>query len=349
MNSIIEHDIIEIVSNKSLFEPLEGHTVLVTGATGLIGSLLIQSMIKYNENCTEKINVIGLARNGNKVNALFKEFLFSKHELSFCIQDIRDCIVIEADIDYIIHTASITQSKDFITYPVETIKTTVYGCENILNLGVRKKVKALIYLSSLEVYGLPFKSDNELYFNEEMFGQLNPCLIRSSYSESKRLAESMCAAYAAEFNVPVKIVRLSQTFGPGVEYNDNRVFAEFARCVIENKNIILHTTGQTIRNYCYTSDAIKGILTVLLKGNAGEAYNVANKKTTISIYDMANMVCTLSSQSIDVEIDVDDTNRGYNPMMKLALDTEKIEGLGWYPQYELNEMFERLIKSWVCN
>ena len=172
--------------------------------------------------------------------------------------------------------------------------------------------------------------------------------VRSSYSESKRMVENICASYASEYKIPIKVVRLCQTFGAGVEYNDSRVFAQFARSVIEGKDIILKTKGETVRNYCYTTDAVSGILMVLSKGNVGEAYNVANMDTTISIADMAELVCSLYSESgskviFDIAEDVE--KLGYNPMVKLQLDSTKTVALGWHSKVDLKDMFKRLVSG----
>lgn len=343
--NIFDRDIEELVQNNQLFSPFEGKTILITGATGLLGSILIKSILKYNKNTKRKIQIIGIARNKQKIASVFKDDLDNIPELKIYIQDITTPLLIDNSIDYIIHTASITSSQSFVKFPIETIQTTILGCENILSLARKKNVAGIVYLSSLEVYGFPFESDLISYFDENSYGYLNPCLVRSSYPESKRLAECLCVSYFAEHNLPVKIVRLAQTFGPGVVYNDKRVFAEFARCAIEKKDIILYSSGNTIRNYCYTTDAVSAILLVLHKGTHGEAYNIANKNTTASIREMAELVCSLTNNVIHIKYENPKTVLGYNPEMKVVLLTQKIEDLGWKPTYDLREMFIRLISS----
>ena len=170
--------------------------------------------------------------------------------------------------------------------------------------------------------------------------------VRSSYSEGKRLCETLCKSYQSEYALSIKIARLCQTFGCGVEYNDNRVFAQFARSIIENRDIVLKTKGETIRNYCYTSDAISGILTVLLKGENGEAYNIANPDSTISIKDMANLFCDLfkNSKSKVIFDLLDDTCKlGFNPVVKLQLDSSKLQSIGWHACIPLSEAIKKLV------
>ena len=196
----------------------------------------------------------------------------------------------------------------------------------------------MIYLSSLEVYGKTEKED----ITEKDLGYIDILSVRSSYSEGKRMAETMCISYAKEYNVPVKIARLSQTFGAGVSKEDNRVFAQFAKSVINKENIVLFTKGETKRNYCYTADAICGILTILVKGKTSEAYNVANKNTYISIAEMAKI---LENENTKVIFKIDNVDRGYNPTIQICLNSSKLEAIGWSAKVDLPEMFERTIKS----
>ena len=183
---------------------------------------------------------------------------------------------------------------------------------------------------------------------ENDYGYIEPLSVRSSYSEGKRMVECLCASYAHEYSVPVKIARLSQTFGPGVAYEDGRVFAEFARCALEQRDIVLHTQGHTVRSYCYTKDALSALLYILISGKAGEAYNVTNMDTAVSIKEMAELVCeTIGSGKIKTVIDIpeDLASFGYNPEMIIRLDSKKLMQLGWKATIGLEEMFERLIKG----
>ena len=220
------------------------------------------------------------------------------------------------------------------------------GTRNVLELARRSKVKGFLYLSSLEVYGVP--AEGHVKMQESEAGYIDSMKVRSCYSEGKRMVECLCASYASEYGVPVKVVRLSQTFGAGVAYVDGRVFAQFARSAIEGTDIVLKTKGETLRNYCYTADAVTALLLVLVNGSVGEAYNVANKDTAISIADMAKFVCDKFSggrSKVVFDIAEDATKLGYNPVVKICLDTAKLEGLGWKAEFGLEEMFRRTIES----
>ncbi|MGN0709028.1 MAG: NAD-dependent epimerase/dehydratase family protein, partial [Anaerovoracaceae bacterium] len=227
----------------------------------------------------------------------------------------------------------------------ETIHAILDGTDSALRAAAGLKVSGFLYTSSLEVYGRP--DDNGKWIDESGYGAIDSTSTRSCYSEGKRLAECLCASYADEYGVPAKIIRLSQTFGPGVKYSDGRVFAEFARCVIEGRDIVLRTQGRTVRNYCYTRDAVKAMLLVLLRGNSGEAYNAANHDTVCSIREMAELASGLGDKPVNVKIEIpeDIEKYGYNPEAKIRLDSSKLAALGWTPEVGIEEMFKRLISS----
>lgn len=334
---------VRAIASDSVFEHFRENSVfLVTGATGLIGSLLVQAIAVAGEKRRKHFRVIAVGRNEEKAKNLFDTY---GDEIRFVQADVQAALPDLGKVDYIVHAASPTGSRFFIEKPVETIMTAVEGTRNLLELAAEKQVKKFVYLSSLEVYGTP--DDKKTYVTEKDYGYLDPMQVRSSYSEGKRMVECLCRAYAEEFHVPVAVARLSQTFGPGVSYTDGRVFAEFARCAIEGRDIILHTPGRTIRTYCATTDAVKALLVLLAKGETGEAYNVSNMETAISIRDMAELVATLSDCPIKVVIESEDDGAkfGYNPEMIIRLDTSKLQKLGWQTEMGLKEMFTRLIGS----
>ena len=325
----------------------EGGTVLVTGAAGLIGRTLIKQLFDWNENAAEKISVIGMEFSEERAKAVLGEFV--EKGLRLIIADVRDVKPENIGVDYIIHAASMTASKAFIETPVETTMISVDGTIKMLEFAKANQVKGFVYLSSMEVYGTP-ETDEKI--NEEHPTNLNAMAVRSCYPESKRMCESLCASYASEYHVPAKVVRLTQTFGPGVAYQDGRVFAEFARCAIEGRNIILNTKGETKRNYLYTEDAANALFTVLAKGTPGEAYNAANESTYCSIYEMA---CLVAKECADGKIDVEIRERadaaklGYAPTLHMNLDASKLRALGWEPQVGLVDMYRNTIQSMIAS
>lgn len=328
-NSILEEDIKNIINDFDM-SVFDGKTILVTGATGLIGKLCVKSLLNSGYNT----QVIALVRDEEKAKNIFGE----SKRLTYLVQDINQRINTTRRVDYIIHAASTTSSKDFVEKPVETIYTAINGSRNILEFAKNKRLEGMVYLSSLEIYGVNEKEN----IKERDYGYIDILNPRSSYSESKKMVETMCISYGTEYGVPVKIARLAQTFGAGVSISDNRVFAQFAKAIINKENIILHTKGETKRNYCYTTDAVRGIFTILTKGENNNAYNVANENSYCSISEMAHL---LENEYTKVEYKIDEVNRGYNPTVKIALNTEKLNALGWEAKVDLKEMFDRLIMN----
>lgn len=338
-NSILRKDIHDFANHFELAEEYRNSTFLITGATGLIGSILIKCLAELNSRFNLRINIISIIRDLQKARIVFEDEYQDIEFIQIPISEISN-ENIQRDIDYIIHLASPTASKFFITNPVETLSSAFMGTKAVLNFAKMNNVRGVVYASSLEVYGSNHTDD---LINEDFQGYVNPIDVRSSYSLGKRVCECLCRSYAEEYQVPVLIARLTQTFGAGVKDSENRVFAQFARSILSRQNIELHTEGSSAKPYCYTLDAVSAILYLLLRGKKGEAYNIANKGSYISIRDMALFLKKNFNPEIDVVVNVKE-GMGYAPETRLRLDTRKIESLGWKPHYDLEQMFRRLIE-----
>lgn len=331
MNKIIEQDIKEFVKVFPLSEELRDSTFLITGATGLIGTSLIRCLSALNIN----IRIIAPVRNIHKATDLFSSYpnvILVEGELpSFDYSQFDG-------VDYIIHGAAPTASKFFVERPVETINSIVEGTNKLLDYAAIAKVKSFIFLSSLEVYGT-FLEDKLI--TEEMRGDLSITDIRSSYPLSKQLAENLCCAYSKEYEVPAKIARLTQTTGAGISENDNRIIAQFVRRAVNGEDIVIYTDGLSARPSCYLTDAVEAILYIILYGEKGEAYNIANPDSYISVRDLAHTVKEILNPSINIRFEPN-PNMGYPPTTYLRLSTEKLEKLGWEPHHNLRDMLEEL-------
>ena len=333
-----------------LMEELRGCTVLVTGATGLIGQTIVSALLRCNETAEqgegrEPVRVIACVRNKEKAERLFGG---ADHgNLEYLVSDI---LSLPADrlsrrVDYMIHAASQTSSRAFVDSPVETIFTAIDGTRRALQFAQNNHVRCFVYLSTMEVYGTP-ADDGKI--DEKHGTNLDTTQPRSCYPESKRLCEILCASWQKEYGVPVRILRLTQTFGPGVRYDDGRVFAEFARCAMEKRDIVLKTAGQTCRSYLYTADAAAAILTVMLRGRDGEAYNAANESTYCSIREMAELVadqCAGGGIGVRIEAAEDPSKLGYAPTLHMNLDTSKLRALGWTPVCGLADAYRRMMAA----
>lgn len=332
---ILAEDLKFFVEHFPFLEEVKGKTFMVSGATGLIGSIFIKCLLQLNETLHTDIKIIAIARNKAKA-----ESIFGATDIQWIFRDLLELTSIaDYKVNYIVHCASATSSRFFIEQPVETLLTAFQGTDLLLRYARDNKVDSMVYLSSLESYGTVLE---EREISEDDCGYIKSTDVRSCYSLGKRSVECLCHSYSKEYGVPVKIARLTQVFGAGVSPDDNRVFAQFAKSILRKESITLHTTGESSKPYCYTIDTVLALLYLLIKGESGEAYNVANADSYISIRGMAEMLAATFSHDTKVIIDLRD-DMGYAPSTKLKLNTSKLEALGWQAHFSLEEMFERLL------
>lgn len=328
------------------WEALCGSTVLVTGATGLVGSFLIKALCHYSRKNCGNIRIVALVRSYDKARSVFGALCDEKY-LSFITADITKSFAVLGQIDYVIHGASITASCTMVEHPVQTLETAIEGTRAILEIAKKKQIKSMVYISSMEVYGITDPQKHRIF--EKDLGYIDVLNPRSSYSEGKRICECLCAAYCSEFGVPVKIARLAQTFGAGVSKQEARVFAQFAKSALRGEDIVLHTKGESYGNYCYTADVVRALLCILTKGKNQEAYTVVNEETTMRIREMAQVVAeNISGGKSKVIFDIPQNASalGYAPDSTMRLSSQKLRELGWAPQHGLIEMYRRMIAGW---
>ena len=335
-NRILEEDLAYAESCSFIpWDELEQKTVLITGGTGLIGRTLAKALINH-----KNIRVLLLVRNIPKAEKFYPDCTAGGAAPEFIQGTIEDLPEIPDPIDYIIHCAAPTASSFFVEHSAETIKSIVSGTENLLELARQKKIRGMVVLSSMEVFG---EIHDEEPKDESAVGYLDPLKLRSSYPEAKRLMETLCCAWAGEYGVPVTTARLAQTFGPGVMKNDQRIFAWMTNCALNGEDIRLKTSGSKKNPYLYTMDAVTAILLLLCRGARGETYNTANPATYCSIKEMAEMVAdTIGEGKICVYTNCGGDTSVYRPEGCLNLDVSKLLNLGWSPRYDLPEMYRRL-------
>lgn len=346
MKNVLHEDFQKILMLDFPFETFKNKTFYVTGATGLVGSVFVKFLLFLNQAQSLNIKIVAAIRNPAKAAKIYADvdgaetIVFDQVNLG--VQTIN----YQEKVDYIIHAAAVTTSKILVEKPVEAMWTAINGTEDLLQLALKNNVDGMVYVSSMEIYG---RRESKGLTTETELGQVDLSEVRSGYPESKRICELMCTAYAQEYGVNVISARLAQTFGAGVLPGENRVFAQFARSAVAGEDIVLHTQGKSEGNYIYTTEVVSAFLYLLLRGKRGEAYNVANPANHYTIREMAQIVAdNFSNGQSKVVIDIpeDTTKLGYAPDTKLWLDNTKLKSLGWHPQVEIVEMYEKLIE-WV--
>lgn len=326
-------DIQEFVRDFQHREQFRGATFLITGATGLIGSLLIRCLTALNAD----IHILAPVRNLEKAQRMLGSQLgVTFFEGALETMDYASM----GHADYIIHCAAPTASRFFVEHPVQTFRTIVDVTEHLLDYARDINARGFVYISSLEVYGQV--QDPKAVLTEDYQGYLDPAQVRSSYPMAKRAAENLCCLYASQYGVRTMIARLTQTTGAGIAQDDNRIIASFARKAVLGQDIVLHTAGLSARPYCYVTDAVSALLTIALHGEKGTVYNVANPQTYISARAMGEWLRDNINPQIKVRVELND-NMGYAPETFHRLDAGRLNALGWEPKYGLSDIFERLI------
>lgn len=346
IEGVIIEDLRRICQADLPWQQLEGKTVLVTGTTGMLASYVTWFLLCLHEEAGIDVSVVALCRNPQKAERYFGSYV-GKPYFRMLTQDVCDPIVYEGAVDFIFHLAGNASPYFINTDPVGIIKCNLLSTMNVLELARKKQTAKVIFASTREVYGANEHADK---LDECSYGVLDPLNARSCYPESKRAAETLLKSYYLQYGVAFNTIRIAHAYGPTMKLeNDGRVMADLMGDVVAGRDIVLKSSGEAIRAFLYITDAVLGMFTVLFKGKAGEAYNLANETEPISIRDLAQrLASSRNDKTIQVVINEGD-QKGYCTYRRTALDTTAIELLGWKPQTSLKEGIIRTFHAKTSN
>jgi len=350
MNTIIAEDIKCIISDGgNIWEILAGRSLLITGANGLVPFYLAATALGLNRTVLRgrECTVLALVRDRQKAEKKFAEHLLDKY-FRLIVQDVCSPIDIEGKVDYIIHAASQASPKYYGSDPAGTILPNILGTINLLSLATAKKSSKFLFVSTGEVYGIV--PEDKIPTKENEYGWIDPVNVRSCYAEGKRAGETLCATWYKQYGVPTVIARLAHTYGPGLQLDDGRVFADFVRDVLAGNDIVLNSAGNVERSFCYVADAILGMYLIMLQGEPATPYNVCNEDACISIRALAQVMVELFPEKrLTVKFSENIIQPGYmkSPIPKTCLDSSKLRALGWRPSTGIEEGFRRTVQSFI--
>ena len=314
------------------WDRLRNKKILVVGASGLVGGFFVDLIMFRNVKHHDNISIRAIVRNVDRAKIRFQTYLSNKN---FFIEQKDIALEKPANnkVDYVINAASNTHPILYSSDPIGTITTNIFGTSHLLEYCVEQKVERFILLSSVEIYG-ENRGDTTL-FREDYLGYIDSNTLRSGYPESKRLAESLCNAYQKKHNLDFVIARLSRIYGPNNFENDSKVMSQFIRNTVNNSDITLKSAGNQLFSYIYVADAVKAIILLLVKGKAGEAYNVGNESKSRSLKEIADFLASINGKKVIFDIPKIDEKQGYSTATKAMLDITKIKTLDWTENYDV--------------
>lgn len=302
-------------------------SILVTGATGLIGSCAIDTLIAANEELGLNIKIYALGRNEKKIRERFSNYVIP------VVQDITMPLSLDNKYDFILHGASNADPRTYAVYPVETIITNIIGTKNVLDYCVKHINTRVLLTSTFEVYG---EIDKQDVYSENMSGIIDQTILRNGYPESKRSSELLLRSYVDEYSVNALIARLPSVYGPTMLESDSKAHAQFIKNALNGQDIVLKSRGEQIRTYCYVVDVVRAIFKILKQGNNGEIYNVSNENSIASIAEIAKICSDIAGTNVIYNLPDEVEARGFSRSKNCILDNKKLRKLGWNALFPLD-------------
>lgn len=336
-NDLYLRDIRTVAGMELPWEQLRGRSFLISGATGMIGSFLIDVLMEKDLGIT----VYALGRNEEKARARFARW-WGSDAFRFVECDINSGIPVEENVDYVFHAASNTHPVAYATDPIGTITTNIIGTDNLLRFAAEHGARRMLFASSVEVYG-ENRGDVE-DFAEDYCGYLNCNTLRAGYPESKRCGEALCQAYIKQKGLDVVIPRLARTYGPTMLMSDTKALSQFLKKGIAGEDIVLKSEGTQLFSYTYVADAVSAVLYCLLLGKCGECYNVADSASDIRLRDLAAIIARAAGRKVVFDLPDETERAGYSTATKAVMNSEKLRALGWRAMYTMQTGLERTLR-----
>lgn len=342
---IVTEDLEAITSVPLPWDEFAGKTVLVTGAAGFLPAYMVETLLFLNERRpAQRTRVLGLVRHEGRARERFAAYE-GRADLHLVVGDVSQPLGIGERPDYIVHAASQASPKYYKSDPVGTLSANVLGTHHLLEMARASGVSGFLFFSSGEVYGRI--TDAQVPTRETDYAFVDPMDVRSCYAESKRMGETMCVSWHAQYGVPARVARPFHTYGPGMSLSDGRVFADFVADIVAGRDIVMKSDGRATRAFCYLADAAAGFFTVLLKGESGQAYNVGNDRAEVSILDLAHRLVALFPEKNLRVVQQPVPTDGYmqSKISRGCPDIRKAGTLGWAPHTTVEDGFRRTVLS----
>ena len=315
-------------------EKLEAASVLITGANGMIASSLAETLILMNRRMRLGMRIYLLCRSRTKAEERFREYV-QDESVSLVIQDVSQPLQMEVSFTYIIHAASSAYPGAFNTVPVDVMKANFIGTLNMLTYAAQYPGTRVLFVSSSEIYGENF--DGVPVFTEDTLGKVDPAKFRACYPESKRASETLCMSFQKQYGVDVVIVRPAYIYGKAIIAENTRADAYFLRRVMNKEDVVMYSTGEQVRSYCYVDDCVSGMLFALLKGKSGEVYNIGDPECIVTLHDYAELLTKVGGVRLLYQPETKPEGQVFLQTTRLVLSVDKLRGLGWRPIYTLEE------------
>lgn len=332
--------VIDCIPNVSR---LFGKSILITGATGMICSCVVEILVRLNRKFGGNIAIILAGRNRERMQKRFYT-LAEGEDYTFVFYDATRKQSLDVRADYIIHGASNANPAIYTKEPVETMLANIVGLNDLLSLAASIGTSRLLYISSSEVYG---NIDEVRAYRETDYGYVDILKSRACYPSAKRAAETLCVAYGEEYGLDTVIVRPGHIYGPSISASDSRASAQFTRNAAARENILMKSAGTQLRSYCYSLDCASAILAVLVNGQKGNAYNISNRDSIATISDIAKALADACGTQVTFENASEQEKKGFNLMSNSSLNAEKLEQLGWKAVFDLNQGARKTIQFYT--